>query len=261
MRYLMILLSSVLLMSSALAMGVNHPFSATAIQQLPSQPARQARLFVTPAKVRMEYRSPVGDVVEITDMEDGQTLVLIPQRRIYAQRQAAAAVINQLQQARRPATPCVGQPEAVCNKLGEETLFGRPAEKWEMVVEYQGRSFRSLYWIDTERFMPLRQLLADGTVTELRPVGNEKRGSRDSEKWQLETQRPDGQLHKAEQWYDTELQIMVAEIMPGGYRRELQDIVVAPQDPALFSVPAGYRQVPAQNLSPRSAMQQRHMSR
>jgi hypothetical protein len=209
----------------------------------------------------MEYRSPAGDVVEITDTTDGHAFVLMPQQKVYAQRQAAAAVITQLQQASRPATPCVAKPQAVCNKLGEETLFGRPVDKWEMVIEQQGHSYRSLYWIDTERFMPLRQLLADGTVTELRPVGRERRGSRDTEKWQLETRRPGGQTHTAEQWYDTELQIMTAEIMPGGYRRELQDIVVAPQDPALFRIPAGYRQVPVQNLAPRSAIQQQHMPR
>lgn len=259
MRFWMTLPFALLVSSSASALGVNHPFSATAVQQLPGQPERQARIFVTADKVRMEFPTGQGVRAEITDLATGTAYVLLTLQQVYMQRQATPAVLSQWRQASGQFTPCVAQPQAVCNKLGDETLFGRPVEKWEMVIEHQARSYRSLYWIDTERFMPLRQLLADGTVTELKSVGREMRGSRDTEKWYLETRRPDGQAYTAMQWYDTKLQIMIAEVIPGGYRRELQDIVVAPQDAALFSVPAGYRQVTVEDPDPRAALQQ-HLS-
>jgi hypothetical protein len=153
--------------------------------------------------------------------------------------------MEQIRQSQGPQSPCVGNPEAQCRQLGEETLFGRPAVKWEMAVEYQGRTYRSLYWLDKERFTPLRQMWADGTVSELRPVGLEKLDSRPTEKWEMVTRRTDGKTMTATQWFDTELGIVIREELPGGYLRELRDIQVGPQDPALFEVPAGYREVPA----------------
>lgn len=254
MRYLTILLSSALLATSAYAQGASQPFSATAVQQLPGQPERRARIFVTPDKVRMEYPETAGGRIEITDMKGGRAYVLLPRQRVYAPREMTRTVVAQMQQSGRTTDPCAAQPLVQCAKLGDEQLFGRPVEKWQMVVEHEGRSYRSLYWVDTERFMPLRQIWADGTVTELQPAGQERRGSRHTEKWQLVTQAPDGRKHTAEQWFDPELQIMIAESLPGGYRRELRDIRVADQDPALFRVPEGYRQVAAEATS--SGLQQ-----
>lgn len=236
----------VLMLPAAHAAGVGSAeFSAVAMQRMPQQPERLARMAVTPGKVRMEYSDGGQPVVVITDLEAGRAVRLSPDSRTYAVQQAQPQVLEQIRQSRQPTTPCVGVPQARCNKLGDEVLFGRPVTKWEMVVQHQGRDYRSLYWVDTERFMPLRQLWADGTLTELRPGGAEQLGGRATERWQMVTRRSDGQSMTSSQWLDTELQIVIREELPGGYLRELRDIRVAPQDPALFQVPAGYRQVQA----------------
>jgi len=248
-RILAVLTALVIPAVDAVGLSVAE-FSATAVQQVPQQAERLARMSVTPDKVRMEFTDGGKRVIEITDLTAGLTLRLMPDSHTYSVQQAKPQVMEQIRQSQRPATPCVGVPEASCNKLGEETLFGRPVEKWEMVVKYQGRSFRSLYWIDKQRFMPLRQLWADGTVTELRPNGHEQLGNRATEKWQMVTRRTDGQTMLSSQWFDTELQIVIREELPGGYLRELRDIRVAPQDPALFQMPAGYRQVEAPIAAP-----------
>jgi hypothetical protein len=240
-----------LMIPAAGAVGLNPAeFSATAVQRMPHQAERLARMSVTPDKVRMEYTKDGQRIVEITDMTAGRTLRLMPDSQSYSVQQAKPQVMEQIRQSQRPATPCVGVPDAVCNKLGEETLFGRLSEKWEMVVEYQGRTFRSLYWIDKQRFMPLRQIWADGTVTELRPSGQEQLGNRATEKWQMVTRRTDGKTMESSQWFDPDLQIVIREELPGGYLRELRDIRVGPQDPALFQIPAGYRQVEAPAAAP-----------
>lgn len=233
-----------LVLPAAQAAGLGTAeFSATAVQQVPQQPERVARMAVAADKVRMEYSDGGQRVVEITDLSAGRALRLWPESRTYVVQQAQPQVLEQLRQSRQPTTPCVGAPQARCTKLGDEVLFGRVVAKWEMVVEHQGRDYRSLYWIDRERFMPLRQLWADGTLTELRPDGQDRLDGRATERWQMVTRRSDGQSMTASQWLDSELQMVIREELPGGYLRELRDIRVAPQDPALFQVPAGYRQV------------------
>lgn len=251
MRTLTILALLTLLSPLAKAVGIGQAeFSAIAVQKTPQQQERVARMAVTPDKVRMEYTDNGQQVVEITDLGAGLAARLLPASRTYMVRQANPQVLEQIRQAQRPTTPCVGMPDAKCNKLGEEAVFGRPTEKWEMVVQYQGRDFRSLYWIDKERFMPLRQLWADGTVTELRPAGREQLHGRSTEKWQMVTRRSDGQNVVADQWFDPELQMVIREELPGGYLRELRDIRIGPQDPGLFQIPPGYQQVQAPQQTP-----------
>lgn len=246
-----------LLWSPVMALGLEHPFTALAVKQLPGKAESQAMIYVTADRVRMEYPSGSGHRVEITHLKTGDAFVLLPEQRIYTRHTAAPAVLEQMQQAGGAETPCVRPSKAKCTKLGEESLFGRQANKWEMVVEHEGQQYRSLYWIDTERQMPLRQVWADGTVSELRPVGETTREGRNTEKWQLSMRLPDGRTHSAEQWFDSQLKIMTAEIIPGGYKRELRNIEVGPIDPALFEIPQGYRQVRADNVQPGGESQRR----
>ena len=55
----------------------------------------------------------------------------------------------------------------------------------------------------------------------------------------------EGKQSTSKQWYDPELRIITREELPGGFYRELKSIAVAPQPPALFSVPADYKRVEA----------------
>lgn len=61
----------------------------------------------------------------------------------------------------------------------------------------------------------------------------------------MTTTLPDGTAKTSTEWYDKELKIVIREELPGGYVREMRDIVVGPQDPGLYLVPQGYQQVAA----------------
>ncbi len=236
----------------ASAAGPTADFSALAVQQLPGQTARQARMFVTQNFVRREYVQESGGLIEIVDLAARKSYLLNPRQKEYMERQAPAQVLEQNAREQGTENPCALVSDTHCRLLGEEQVFGRVATKWEMIGEYEGRTQKVLLWQDKVRQMPLRQLLPDGTVTEMRLVANEETGGRPTEKWEMLMTRPDGQRIRSQQWFDTELQITIREALPGGYQRELRDIIIAPQDAALFRVPEDYQRVAEkQDVRPR----------
>lgn len=243
MKKLVALLTVVLTLQTAMAEGLSQSFSAFAVQQIPGQEPRLAKMYVTPEYVRKEYEKQGEALIEITDLKAGRSYLLFPKRQRYMLREAAPEVAQQ--QGKGLLNPCRLQPQAQCRQLSTETLFGRSVEKWVMSVSYQGKTYQSLYWIDQVRGVPLRQELADGTRTELRPLGDETLHGRSTEKWQMTTTLPDGTSKVSTEWYDQELKIVIREELPGGYIREMRDIAVGPQDPGLFVVPQGYQQVAA----------------
>ena len=86
-------------------------------------------------------------------------------------------------------------------------------------------------------------MFPDGSVAELKSLGESHVSGRITEKWQRKLTRPDGTTMVTYQWYDPELKIAIKEELPGGYIRELQDIKVGTQDASLFTVPSDYQDV------------------
>lgn len=243
MKKLVALVTVVMALQTAMAESLTQSFSAFAVQQIPGSQPRLAKMYVTPDHVRKEFEKQGEVLIEITDLKSGRSFLLFPKRKRYMLREAPSEVTQQ--QGDSSLNPCKLQPLAQCRLLGTETLFGRPVEKWEMSVIHQGKTYISRYWIDQTRGVPLRQELADGTRTELRPVAEETLYGRPTEKWQMTTTLPDGKTRSSTEWYDKELKIVTREELPGGYVRELRDISVGPQDPSLFVVPPGYEEVAA----------------
>lgn len=229
------------------AQGPELQFSADAVQMAPDRQLRNARMYVGDQRVRMEYERDGQRVAEIVDWARGRALLLLLDQGTYMEQQAPAAAVPS-QAAGTDTNPCRGAPDLQCRQLGQETLFGRRVDKWEMVAMQDGQPQRSLHWIDPERQMPLRQFLPDGTVSELKPLGAETIDGRRVEKWEQSTARPDGTQQSAVQWYDPQLKIAIREELPGGFYRELKNIRVARQAPGLFEIPAGFRRmdIPAQ---------------
>jgi hypothetical protein len=221
----------------------NVQFSAQAVQTTPEKEERNARIYVGDNRVRLEYTQREEPVVEIYDMQNARALMLIPQQSAYMERALPEGGMMNPMLPPTTSNPCAFLPDAKCRHLGNETLYGRPASKWEMTVEQDGKQLSSLHWIDAERFMPLRQLLPDGTVLEMRPVGRETLNGRATEKWEVVTTRPDDESFTSTQWYDPELRIVIREELPGDYFRELRDIRVGKQPLDLFTVPSGYRKM------------------
>ena len=225
----------------------NVQFSGRAIQSSPDGKSREAQLYVGDNQVRLEHSRGDEDIVEIYDMKNQRVLVLVPQQKVYMQRDLPAGAAGNPMLPPKDSTPCTGMPDAHCKKLATERLLGRPVAKWEVTIDRKDKQSHSLHWIDEKRHMSLRDVWPDGSVTESVLEGKESLDGRSVERWRRTTSFPDGKKETTTQWYDPELQIAIREELPGGYFREIRDIHVAPQPPTRFEVPAGYRQVAGDN--------------
>jgi len=74
-------------------------------------------------------------------------------------------------------------------------------------------------------------------------LGTEAVNGRSAEKWEMTANFPNGQNRVSYQWYDPALQMIIREEQPGGFTRNLTNIKQQAQPAALFSIPAGYKEV------------------
>lgn len=238
----------------AIGLGISVPatadsnvqFSAVAVQSAPDGRSREARMFVGDNQIRMERRKGDADMVEIYDMKAQRVLLLVPGQKVYMQRDLPEGVAVNPMLPQTKSNPCSTLPGSSCRKLGSEKLYDRSVSKWEVTLVREGKTLRSLHWIDDERFMSLRDAWPDGTVTEVKMIGMETLNGRPTERWQKTMTSVSGEQKVSNQWFDPEIQIMTREELPGGFFRELKKIQVAPQPPALFEAPAGYQQLEAE---------------
>ena len=171
--------------------------------------------------------------------------MLMPQQRAYMEQRGMPPAKAPMMAGKKGVSPCEGVPNTTCRKLGTEKISGRDAEKWEISSQRDGRTIRSLHWIDVERRMPLREMFSDGSISELKILGKDEINGRSTEKWQLTVTGSDSQSKQSLQWFDPALKIAIREELPGGYVRELKNIKVAKQPQDLFTIPAGYQRMEA----------------
>jgi len=231
---------------SAVAAQSNVQFSAEAVQSAPDNKSRYAQIYVGDNRVRLEYQQDKRTMVEIYDMQNQRALLLMPEQQAYMERQLPPGGIMNPMLPPKGTDPCMHMLNAQCRQLANEIMYDRPVSKWEMVVTRDGQTLRSQHWMDNERYMPLRQIWPDGTVSEMRPLGEQTLDGRVTERWELKTTRSDEQAVQSTQWYDPELKIAIREELPGGYFRELRNIRLGPQPDQLFMLPAGYRRITPQ---------------
>jgi len=228
--------------NTVFAFEVTTEFSADAVQRAPDRAEYRARMYVSKNAVRTDSVINKIAVTEIMKSRKQVRLLLVAKDKIYFQQKSTQVEkINSDKPAAKK--PCTGLKDTTCEMLGKEKINNRQTEKWQFVVKRNGQTYRSLHWIDVKRKMPVREFFPDGTVTELSINGKEKMNGRETEKWLLQTTRPDGQQLSSKQWYDPELGLTIREEVPGGFIRELQNIKTGRQDKKLFAIPAGYKKV------------------
>jgi hypothetical protein len=239
-----LLATGLLVAGSAAAESDGKEFSAEMVQRGPEGEMSSGKMFVGDGKMRSEMVHQGQQVVRITDTERGVEWMLFPEQKKYMERQLAAPGGEKPPMAASPADdPCAGMPGLTCRKVGEETLSGRTAVKWEMVASHQGQTMKSTQWIDKERGVPLRQEMPNGQTTELKIVGEETLNGRAVEKWEMVATMPGQQPTKTFQWYDPALELAVRQEFPGGFVSELKDLRVGEQPDHLFTIPAGYERM------------------
>jgi hypothetical protein len=218
-------------------------FSATAIQTFPQGQSKVAKMNVGNDGIRREYTHNQQTVIEIYRPSKGLQYLVLPQQKIYEVAQNQSVDTGLSKSRPKSTNPCTGMDGESCKFLGKEKINGRVADKWEVLRVVQGKALKALIWVDVNRGQALRQFFPDGSAVELLQTGSEKIGGRNTEKWMIHMTRPDGHSEKTFQWYDPEIGIIIKEVMPGGYIRELKDIKLGKQAEDIFQVPSDYKKV------------------
>jgi hypothetical protein len=232
-------------MSQAVLAGTE--FSAMTRISTAQQKDVTARIFVSESAIRSEYELNGNKLVQITDFKAGLVSLVNPALRSYKQRPVtmadAAMAGKQLQLG--DDGPCAGLPGLVCTSHGSEKINDRMAVKWSMSPRGSegGRDREMIVWLDSQRGMPLKQVLPDGATMTRRLLGTDTVSQRQAEKWEITVRTANGESSVSYQWYDEGLGITLREEQPGGYLRDVYDIKPGPQSASLFTVPDAYSKV------------------
>lgn len=221
------------------AFEIAAEFSAEAIQSIPGRPSTNIKMFISKNAVRTESTMNGNTVVEIVYPKEKRRVLLNQFRKTYVEQKVQNG--NTAKIKKMSSSPCNGIINSTCKKSGKEKINGRNAVKWEMTVQRNGQNFKSLHWLDKKYHMPLREQFQDGTILTMTLEGKEKINGRNAEKWKFRAIRPNGQNMESQQWYDPKLKMVIREVLPGGYVRELRNIKVARQNKKLFKIPSGYK--------------------
>jgi len=253
-----LLVAGCFLSFSASAFEVAQEFSAEAVQTVPGHPSMNVKMFISKNAVRTESMMNGNMVIEIVYPNDKRRVLLNQHRKTYIEQKAEKN--SSAKSKKLSSSPCSGILNATCKKLGKEKINGRNATKWEMTVQRNRRSFKSLHWLDKKHHMPLREQFPDGTVSTMTMSGKEKINGRNTEKWNIKATRSNAQSIESQQWYDPKLKMVIREILPGGYVRELRNIKVAKQNKSLFKVPSDYKKESKYGMMPPEQMTQQKMT-
>jgi len=235
-KQLLIIVTSICVVNMAMAENPGKPFSATAVQITP-QGVIQTRITISQNAIRSEYKQNDQKLIEIIYPDENKRVILFPNQKTFIEQYAPSFPDRRVTDGDSPCEKLAG---TLCRKLGEEVINDIATEKWEFTRVVNGRPVHTLHWIDRERQLPIREFFDDGSVIEMKLLGDDTVSKRKSEKWRMQLMSADGQRSQFLQWYDRELKLVIREEHPDGYVRELRDIKVGNPDKALFVVPQGY---------------------
>jgi Domain of unknown function (DUF4412) len=168
-RVLAVLIAPIVLSCVALAQGV-QAFSADTITKIAGRPEPSSgKIYLSPPKMRMDssYRGHSSET--IVDSEKGIAYRVMPEQHMYMKMDVKGALANsgfRITDYREfdPKHPCNDMAGAKCQRLGNESVNGRAADKWS-VTDSRGKSMT--IWLDKTIHYPIKSLLPDGTTTEL----------------------------------------------------------------------------------------------
>ena len=239
---------------SANALELSVEFSADAVQVSPGRPPLMSKLYVSKSAVRTEMFQKGRRVADISYLKQGKRLILYPDQKTYMEQ--TGLTISPSWSGKSVKTPCEGVPNVRCKKIGKEKLHNIKVDKWEVERNINGKAFKSLHWIDSQRHFSIKDVFHDGGSSELIMLGKDKLDGRTVEQWESRYIHPSGKKLLSKQWYDPQLQMVIKEERPGGFIRELKNIKVSKQDKKLFKQPKGYRKLSDNRANLNSQRQQ-----
>ena len=228
--------------TNAFAASGGNEFSADFIQSAPQQDEQHGKIYVGKGRMRMEFDANGSRIIQIVDSEQQVVYLINAEDKSYMRQGGQAGTMP------GPAptasdNPCAGMKNISCNQVGEEKIHGRLAEKWEFSSTNQAQSGKMTTWLDKERGIPVRQIMPDGSGTELALTGRETVSGRNTEKREITIISSDGKKEVSHQWFDPELNMNIREENAAGYVREMRNIKPGKQPNKLFTVPAGYEEI------------------
>ncbi len=172
-RLFLIVFLTLGVVSSVVASPVQ--FSATAVKISPEGETITSKLYVGDGVVRTESSHEGQTRISIVDSKRRIAWLFNPEKKEYVERVGSStgeqARPSQAPLPDDPGSPCqTEQGGLTCNKLGIESIGGRPTEKWEFITTRQGQSMRAVFWFDRKLRMPIRREFPGGYVGELRDI-------------------------------------------------------------------------------------------
>jgi len=224
-------------------------FSADALQSAPQGEYLYGKLYVSEAKIRFELVQNKQRLIQISNPDLGKGWVVDPAAKTYWV-QGGVIKLPTGQSNKMDMKAFCAEQGRRCKLLGNEKIAGRKAQKWRVLTGNKETQERSLIWVDKKARLPLKQQLADGSSSRLLLEGKTVINGRKSEKWQYRSVDAEGHKRVIRQWYDPVIKMAIREEYPGGFVRELRNIVLAEQESSLFVPPEGYRDVSVSENTP-----------
>ena len=235
-RTLLVISITFLMFSVSQASEINKEFSADAVMTIPDQPQTISKLFIGKDSVRTEVTTQNGVIIDIVFPEEGRLIKLNKSLKKYIE----VPIEKKESNTNNKNNPCNRVKNATCTHMGNETINGQETQKWQIVSILDGKTVRTLHWVDIKRQLAVREFFSDGSMAEMMLQQLETINNRETEKWVRTLSRRDGSSVSSYQWYDPILEISIREELPGGYIRELKNIKIGSQKTSLFDIPDDY---------------------
>lgn len=225
--------------TGALAQEPARDFTATAIQVLPDQSETTGKIAKSGTDMRLEFERDGLRTIRILRPTEGIMWILDPQNRTYMEFKGPPVPRDAIEGHSTPCpTPSPATQGLRCDRSGPDLVIsGIQTERWNIAAP--GQPPQVVYW-DSQRRQALREEYPDGSLKQMTFKAMETLAGREVEHWRMELQRKGQAPLFGDWWFDTGLRVVLREELPDGSARRLEDIVVGPVDPALFTLPEGW---------------------
>lgn len=214
-------------------------FSAQAVMSTPGRADITTQLYYASGRMRKEFYYYGEPVIQILDANRHTSLMCFTDQQLCYENKTLEEINIGIE--KRITSPCENNPVLQCQNEGEHAHNNRTVIKWKITSKDQkGQDKTSELWLDKELNIPVKQVLLNGVIIELKWLASEKLGNRDTEKWFQQIKLPDGETQESFQWFDKQLKISIREAFDNGNTQELKHIVVENLPDNLFTMPVGF---------------------
>ncbi len=221
-------------------------FTANAVMSTPGRADVSTFLYYSTGRIRKEFFYYGEPVIQILDVNKHTSLMCFTEQQLCYENKTLEEINIGIESSIK--SPCEKNAALICENQGIQELNERKATKWKITAKDGEKENISNLWLDTELNIPVKQTLFNGTVIELKWLGDEMLNNRQTDKWIQQIKLANGEVQESFQWFDKELKISIRETFSNGNSQELQHIVVEDLEDKLFSMPVGFDKKSMENI-------------